>query len=200
MLSDQQIIFVTGNAHKFAYITNGIGPDTGYEFSMRKPENGIEIQSISIREVAIHKALAAFHEFGMPVLVHDVGMKLHELNGFPGAYFKDFVLTIAPETLHRMFQNFENKQVSFEDWLIYVDSDGQIHEFMHDTADILCLGTTLGKTQDTNPMNRHLAFSATPDLPASDDPVFMQHYDRTLLDHGITPCWTAFRHFITGLK
>lgn len=192
------ITLVTGNAYKFAYITAGIGTDTGHDFVMRKPQNGFEIQSLSIRDVAIHKAQNAFAEFQSPVLVHDVGMKIAELNGFPGAYFKDFVLTIAPETLYQMFRNFENKQVSFEDWLIYVDSDGQIHEFMHDTADILCLGNFLGKTTDTNPMNRHLAFTATPDLPASDDPVFMQHYDQTLLDHGIIPCWQKFRKFITG--
>lgn len=191
------ITFVTGNQHKFDYITAGIGGNTGHAFEMRKLDNSFEIQATSVRDVCLHKAQMAFDKFRTPVLVHDVGMKLKELNGFPGAYFKDFIHTIPTKVLHRMFSNFINRQVSFEDWLIYIDVEGRAHEFMHDTADILCLGTKLGQNLSANPMNRHIAFAATPELPASDDPSFMQHYDEVLAAHGITPCWEAFRQFIT---
>lgn len=195
MSTGSTILFATGNRHKFGYITNAIGTETGYAFDMRKP-SAPEIQSASIREVAIHKAQAARAEFGCAVAVHDVGMHISALNGFPGAYFKDFVTVIPTATLFDMFKGFDNRQVSFQDWLIYVDAHGTIHEFMHDTGPLLCLGTRLGRTH-VNPMDALTAFADTPDIPASDDPQFMTHYDAKLIEHGIIPCWEQFRRFLT---
>lgn len=190
------IIFATGNQGKFDHMIGSIGADTGYDFIMRKA-TGHEIQSASVRDVCLHKALEAFKEFNSPVLVHDVGMHLHELNGFPGAYFKDFVFMPSIDVLHRMLNGFEDRRVSFQDWMIYVDANGTPHEFMHDTQDVLRLCNTLGSDSlKTSPMNRLIAFSSTPDIPASDDPDFMGRYDASLIAAGITPCWTQFRQFL----
>lgn len=176
---------------------SSIGPIADVTFDLRKP-SGYEIQSASVRDVCLHKALDAFKEFNTPVLVHDVGMKIAALNGFPGAYFKDFILMPPIDAVHAMLMALPDHRVSFEDWMIYVDANGTPHEFMHDTGDILCLGKTIGSDSlKSSPMNRLLAFRATPDIPASDDPDFTGRYDQTLQDAGITPCWIQFRNFMT---
>jgi len=47
-----------------------------------------EIQSVSLKEIVLAKARAAFAMVGAPVLVEDVSFEMDCLNGFPGPFVK----------------------------------------------------------------------------------------------------------------
>lgn len=86
------VYFVTGNDFKFEMAQERLS-----SYSVRLEKKGFaipEIQSDSLREIAMDKARKAFVEVKKPVLVMDAGLFIEKYNGFPGPY-----TSYAEETL-----------------------------------------------------------------------------------------------------
>ena len=54
-----------------------------------------EIQSDSIKDIALEKSKSAFQSTAEPVIVEDDGLFIDELNGFPGQYSSYVFKTIG---------------------------------------------------------------------------------------------------------
>ena len=61
-----------------------------------------EIQSLDIREVALHKAKAAYKIIGSPVIVDDTALTFKALGKLPGPFIKWFIDTMSFEDICNM--------------------------------------------------------------------------------------------------
>lgn len=80
----EKIVFVTGNAGKFAEIKE-ILASIGIEAIQNKGDYP-EIQADDLEPIAAHSAKAAAEDMEIPVMVDDSGIFIKALNGFPGPY------------------------------------------------------------------------------------------------------------------
>ena len=80
----EKIVFVTGNAGKFAEIQEILKP-LGIAVIQNKGDYP-EIQADDLEPIAAASAKAAANDLGISVLVDDSGLFIHALNGFPGPY------------------------------------------------------------------------------------------------------------------
>jgi len=88
------MIFVTGNHQKLKEFEEILGIELDHvDLDLE------EIQSVEVEEVAKHKAIEAFNELGIPVIVEDTGLYFEELNGLPGALIKFFVKKLTLEQI-----------------------------------------------------------------------------------------------------
>ncbi len=81
------LTFVTGNESKFKEASSLLG--------LKLARNGLhisEIQSLSVKEVSVEKAKAAFLKLRRPLIVEDTGLYINSLNGLPGAFVRWFEL------------------------------------------------------------------------------------------------------------
>jgi XTP/dITP diphosphohydrolase len=83
------IFFASSNKNKYAEARE-ILEDFGVKLTFLKCKLE-EIQSDSLENIAMHKALQAFSICSQPVIVEDDGLFIDSLNGFPGPY-SSFVL------------------------------------------------------------------------------------------------------------
>ena len=87
------ITFVSSNIHKFEeakQILSDFGISIGYaNYSLE------EIQSNSLKSIAIKKAKDAFFKLKKPVLIEDDGLYIPSLGGFPGPYSSYVFQTIG---------------------------------------------------------------------------------------------------------
>ena len=80
----EKIVFVTGNAGKFAEIKEILN-SVGIE-AIQNNGDYPEIQADDLEPIAAASAKAAADDLGIPVLVDDSGIFIKALNGFPGPY------------------------------------------------------------------------------------------------------------------
>ena len=78
------LLFVSSNTHKFKE-SKEILKSFGVSIQFFKL-NLVEIQSNSIREIAIKKAQDAFSKCKKPLIIEDDGLHIDSLGGFPGPY------------------------------------------------------------------------------------------------------------------
>ena len=78
------LLFVSSNIHKFKE-TKEILDSFGIPIQFFKL-NLVEIQSNSIKEIAIKKAQDAFSKCKKPLIIEDDGLNIDSLDGFPGPY------------------------------------------------------------------------------------------------------------------
>jgi XTP/dITP diphosphohydrolase len=99
-----EIIFVSGNDKKFNEFTNQM---TSNKFNfIRQKIDLIEIQNIDGIKVIEHKINEAKKYFpNKNIIIEDTSLSINALNGFPGAYIKDFYSTIGPHKLSNLFNN-----------------------------------------------------------------------------------------------
>src|ERR671925_202230 len=62
----------------------------------------VEVQSDSLKEIAIEKAKTAFAKLGRPVIVEDDGLFIDSLGGFPGQYSSFVFNTIGNNGILRL--------------------------------------------------------------------------------------------------
>ena len=112
-------VFVTGNQHKADYLARLLGMPIDHQ----KVELD-EIQSLSLREIAEHKARQAYQKIGRPVLIDDVGLTFEALGELPGPFIRFFV--DAPhglENLCCMLDGFSTRRATAECVMAYFDGD-----------------------------------------------------------------------------
>jgi non-canonical purine NTP pyrophosphatase (RdgB/HAM1 family) len=124
----KKITVVTGNSNK----TREIEAITGA--SVDSIDLDIkEVQSLNVNEVAREKALAAYRELGVPVVVDDTGMSIVALAGLPGALVAWFLDTIGPDGILRLMREREDRRASVSTCIAYCEGslvqlfEGVIH-------------------------------------------------------------------------
>lgn len=112
-------VFVTGNQHKADYLARLLGMPIDHQ----KVELD-EIQSVSLEEIAEHKARQAYEKIGRPVLIDDVGLTFEALGELPGPFIRFFVDTPnGLENLCRMLDGFDTRRATAECVMAYFDSN-----------------------------------------------------------------------------
>ncbi len=99
-----KITFITGNQDKADYLARHLG----FHIDHVKIDLD-EIQSLSLEEVARHKAVQAYDYLQTPVLVEDVGLSCAALNGLPGPFIKWFASALGHEKLCHLLDPFDDR-------------------------------------------------------------------------------------------
>jgi len=91
-----------------------------------------EIQSDSIKEIALEKCQYAYSKIKSPVIVEDDGLFIDKLNGFPGQYSAFVYKTIGNKGILDLLQNHANRSAHFVSIIAFCNgevkhiSDGKI--------------------------------------------------------------------------
>ena len=94
-----KLYIVTGSEFKFKDLAYALGDFFDCE---QKVWNEPEIQGTP-EEIIEHKIKTAYNKYKQPVLVDDVSVYMDALNGFPGAYMKDFFKVMTPYEMGNKF-------------------------------------------------------------------------------------------------
>lgn len=111
-----KITFITGNQNKADFLAKYLGHPVAHQ-----KLDLDEIQSLSLEEVAGHKAKQAYGIIKSPVLVEDVGMTIEAMGKLPGPFIKWFELTIGLDGVCKMVDSFESRKASVSVCYIYYD-------------------------------------------------------------------------------
>ena len=117
-LSD--IFFVSSNIHKFKEAKE-ILDSFGISIQFFKL-NLEEIQSNSIKEIAIKKVQDAFSKCKKPLIIEDDGLHIDFLNGFPGPYSSYAHKTIGNKGILNLLK--QNRNAKFISTITYCDKNG----------------------------------------------------------------------------
>lgn len=121
------ITIVTSNKGKIHSLTHAVA-DLGFQVESQNL-NLLEPQYDTINEVAVYKAKEAFKQLKKPLVVHDGGLIVPALNGFPGVYTKYISDTLTPQDFINLMKDKEDKTCYLTQTMIYVDERGDIHQF-----------------------------------------------------------------------
>lgn len=114
-----KITFVTGNSQKATELARLLDHPIDH-IKLDQPE----IQTLSLREIAFHKAIQAKEIVkDGAVLVEDTGLRFHAYDKLPGPFIKWFYKKIHNEGLVRMLQGFTDRRASAE--ICYCLYDGK---------------------------------------------------------------------------
>lgn len=111
--------FASTNRNKFMEV-NSILSQYGV-FIKLSNINLTEIQSDSIKDIALEKSKSAFQSIAEPVIVEDDGLFIDELNGFPGQYSSYVLKTIGTEGILELLSKIKNRTASFKSCVAYYD-------------------------------------------------------------------------------
>mgnify|MGYP003289236077 FL=1 len=89
----------------------------------------LEPQYNTIEDVAKYKAKEAFKQLKKPLIVHDGGLVVPALKGFPGVYTKYVSETLTPQDFVNLMKDKEDKTCYLTQTMIYVDEKGELHQF-----------------------------------------------------------------------
>ena len=116
------IYFVTGNNGKLASLQRKL-ENTSIKVEQKELDL-LEIQSDSLEEVSVNKALQAFKKLQKPLVVDDSGFFIKELNGFPGVFIKYALTSIGVEGIMDIMKNKTNRECAFQSVVTFVDKNG----------------------------------------------------------------------------
>lgn len=126
----KQIRFITGNPGKIATLKRFL-QGTGLSV-ISSPVRLVEIQASTVEEIVRQKALDALNHVDPPFVVHDSGVFVKALGGFPGPYAKYVEETFGQRRLTRVLAAKDDRSCTIVKSLVYVDSDGNTHVFNHE--------------------------------------------------------------------
>ena len=116
-LSD--LLFVSSNIHKFKEakeILDSIGiPIKFFKLTLE------EIQSKSIKEIALKKAKDAYSKCNAPLIIEDDGLHVNSLAGFPGPYSSYVQNTIGNNGILNLLKN--SRDAKFVSTITYCDKN-----------------------------------------------------------------------------
>ena len=111
------LFFVSSNIHKYQEakkILDSFGINLGFFKS-----NLEEIQSNSIKDIALNKAKNAFSKCKKPLIVEDDGLFINSLKGFPGPYSSYVFKTIGNKGILDLLK--QNRTAKFISVITYCD-------------------------------------------------------------------------------
>lgn len=127
--SIKELCFVTTNSRKIKSL-EGYLKKNKVDISVKSsPLLIIEPQSDTVKEVSKIKALEAYKELQVPVVVEDGGFCIDALKGFPGVYSKYILDTIGVEGILKLMEGQENRKCGFISTTTYVDEEGAVYQF-----------------------------------------------------------------------
>jgi XTP/dITP diphosphohydrolase len=116
-LSD--LLFVSSNIHKFREAKKILNSfQINIQFFKLNLE---EIQSNSIKEIAIKKAQDAFSKCKKPLIVEDDGLHVNSLDGFPGPYSSYVQKTIGNQGILNLLK--KDRNAKFVSNITYCDKN-----------------------------------------------------------------------------
>ena len=115
-VNPMEVYFATSNKHKFAEACHIL------DMKLRRIDIDLEeIQEVSVRKVAIHKANIAYRKLRKPVIVEDTGLHLKGLNGFPGALVKWLISNTGTGGVCRIADRLKNREAYAETCVAFHD-------------------------------------------------------------------------------
>jgi len=117
MQKSSDLFFVSSNNHKFLEAKNILGT-FGIKLNFFKL-NLEEIQSDSLKEIALKKAKDAYSKCRKPIIIEDDGLFIDSLGGFPGPYSSYVFKTIGNKGILNLLKN--NRKAKFISIIIYCD-------------------------------------------------------------------------------
>lgn len=112
------LLLVTSNAHKAQQIQAALGRSV-QQIDLPLPE----LQAIDVKIVIEHKARAAYHQVGRPVLVEDTSLAIHAWNGLPGALIRWFLDAVGSKGICTMLAGYEQLTAIAETGIGYCHGD-----------------------------------------------------------------------------
>lgn len=117
MQKSLDLSFASSNNHKFLEAKNILNT-FGIKLSFSKL-NLEEIQSNSLKEIALKKARDAYSKCRRPIIVEDDGLFIDSLGGFPGPYSSYAFKTIGNKGILNLLKN--NRKAKFISVIAYCD-------------------------------------------------------------------------------
>jgi XTP/dITP diphosphohydrolase len=145
--SDKVVFFATGNIHKFNEVRDILSP-LGFAVGMLRVK-GDEMQSDSLREIAMATVTHAFKVSHLPIFVEDAGLFIHALNGFPGPYAAYVFKTIHNAGVLKLMDGVKSREAKFHSVIAYCDEtlgEPQFFDGESDGTIILTERNSRGKT------------------------------------------------------
>jgi XTP/dITP diphosphohydrolase len=118
-LKGKVIFFATNNIHKFNE-ARSILSAYGVAVGMLRVK-ALEIQSDSLREIAMTSVTDAFNRCHLPIIVEDAGLFIDALKGFPGPYAAYVYKTISNKGLLKLMENVKERKATFQSAIAYYD-------------------------------------------------------------------------------
>jgi len=110
-------IFITGSQNKADYISRLLGVTVEH-----KKLDLEELQTTDARKIIEHKVKQAYAITRQPVLVEDVSLNMHALDGLPGPFAKFFVdAKDGIEMMCRMLDGFDDRSAYILTYFAYYD-------------------------------------------------------------------------------
>ncbi len=132
-MKKRQIIFATSNAGKAATLQRHLVDAGCDDVEVIARDLSIsEPQADTALEIARAKATDAYTIVKSAVVVDDSSFHVPALGGFPGPYQKYMAHTIGLDGFLRLMQGVEDRSAYFISNLVYVDDEGNQHEFSDD--------------------------------------------------------------------
>ena len=161
------LFFVSSNNHKYNEAQKILG-SFGIKLGFFK-SNLEEIQSNSIKDIAVVKAQDAFSKCKKPLIIEDDGLFIDSLNGFPGPYSSYVFKTIGNEGILDILK--QKRTAKFISVITYCDKK-TLQSF---TAK---LDGTISKKQKGNGLGYDPIF-----VPKNMKKTFAQLHDKNELSH-----------------
>ena len=111
------LFFASSNNHKFLEAKNILNA-FGIKLSFSKLDLE-EIQSNSLKEIALKKARDAYSKCEKPIIVEDDGLFIDSLGGFPGPYSSYVFKTISNKGILNLLKN--SRKAKFISVIVYCD-------------------------------------------------------------------------------
>ncbi len=119
MLKSFDLFFVSSNSHKY-HETKKILDSFGITIGFLKSDL-VEIQSNSLKDIAMKKAQNAFSKHKKPIIIEDDGLFIDSLEGFPGPYSSYVFKTIGNKGILNLLK--ENRKAKFISIITYCDKN-----------------------------------------------------------------------------
>ncbi len=113
-IDQKTIYFVTGNAFKYNEISTFFKKEPLNYILKQKNIKTIEVQSESLKEVALYKLESIKGQVNGSYFIEDAGFFVDiPLNGFPGVYSSYVMKNLGNKGILRLIDDFENSQAHF---------------------------------------------------------------------------------------
>lgn len=146
-----KVCVVTSNKDRFLFIQESLK-----KFGVSVFQKNLdleEIQSDSVKKIAINKVLHAAKIINSPCICEDTELNIISLNGFPGPYLKYVQNKISFKDLVLLLKNKKNKTAIFRSILVYSTPEGLVKCFETKVE-----GRILSKSRGKNPRGWDGAF------------------------------------------
>lgn len=111
-----RIYFATSNIGKFTEAKEILG-----DMIVQKKIDSDEIQSLDVKQVAMHKASQAYKKLKKPLIVEDTGLHISALNDFPGALIKPMLTKVGLDGICKIVSAYKDRSAYVETAIAFHD-------------------------------------------------------------------------------